>query len=263
MVVINRKEFANERHLGAKTRKTFPHTNTTQTDPSQQFDTHIFVLGPRRLQNQLLCAFIKSETGVECTSARNAYKLSRITGLKTGKTILIVDCEGRASASYLNRLQDQFPNSLTCLYNTGENDEWAAQLTKKIHGLFHEEDSIDHLIMGIHAVISGRLWLPSKIFENQIISQKGSLPDNPTPSLTRKETEVLMMVSKGASNLQIANELGITQNTVKGHLYQVYKKLKVSNRVQASLWASDHLPSEGSALDVQQNPQNQSIWKNL
>jgi LuxR family transcriptional regulator of csgAB operon len=240
--MISIRKSANKRQPGAKARKRFPRPKTTKTASSSPSETHIFVLGPRKLHNQLLCSFIESETGVKCTSAQKAYRLSPIARRKNiGKTFLIVDCEGKASATYLNKLQSQFPNTIICLYNAGEQDNWAAQLIKKVHGVFHENDSIDHLIMGINAVIAGRLWLPRKILEDQIFINNKLPRTNTNLPLTSKETEILLMVSKGASNQQVADKLGIKRNTVKGHLYHVYKKLKVENRTQATLWASEHL----------------------
>ena len=240
--MISMRKSAGKRQPGTKAQKRSPRPKTTKKASSTPSETRIFVLGPRKLHNQLLCSFIGNETGVKCTCDQKAYRLSPIARRKNiGKTFLILDCEGKASATYLNKLQSQFPNTIICLYNAGEQDEWAAQLIEKVHGLFQENDSIEHLIMGINAVIAGRLWLPRKILENQIFINNGP-PQNKTDlPLTSKETEILIMVSKGASNQKVANKLGITRNTVKGHLYHVYKKLKVSNRVQASLWASENL----------------------
>jgi DNA-binding NarL/FixJ family response regulator len=239
--MISMRKSASKRQPGGKVRKTTLRPKATKTASSPS-DAHIFVLGPRKLHNQLLCSFIESETDVKCTGAQKAYRLSPIARRKNiGKTFLIVDCEGNASATYLNKIQSQFPNTIICLYNAGEQDEWSAQLIDKVHGLFQENDSIEHLIMGINAVIAGRLWLPRKILENQIFIDNGPPQNKNNLPLTSKETEILIMLSKGASNQQIANKLGIKRNTVKGHLYHVYKKLKVSNRVQASLWATENL----------------------
>lgn len=55
--------------------------------------------------------------------------------------------------------------------------------------------------------------------------------------LTSKETEVLEMVAKGASNKQIADKLFVKEVTVKTHLNSIFKKLKVENRTQAVLLA--------------------------
>ena len=58
-------------------------------------------------------------------------------------------------------------------------------------------------------------------------------------SLTAREIEVLQSVSRGASNKQIAAELGITEPTVKAHLVHVFEKLGVDNRTAAVRAAID------------------------
>ena len=53
--------------------------------------------------------------------------------------------------------------------------------------------------------------------------------------LTRRETEVMDLVSKGMLNKHIASELGVKEETIKNHLVSVYDKFNVSNRTQATL----------------------------
>jgi DNA-binding NarL/FixJ family response regulator len=55
--------------------------------------------------------------------------------------------------------------------------------------------------------------------------------------LTRRELEILTLVAEGLSNADIARRLWITEQTVKFHLSNIYRKLGVSNRTQASRWA--------------------------
>lgn len=55
--------------------------------------------------------------------------------------------------------------------------------------------------------------------------------------LTARESEALDLIAKGRSNAEIARELGITEQTVKGHLWRLYRKLGVSNRTAAARWA--------------------------
>ena len=59
--------------------------------------------------------------------------------------------------------------------------------------------------------------------------------DGPIEPLTQREKEVLSLVAKGASNSDIAQKLFLKEVTVKTHLNNVFKKLKVSNRTQAVL----------------------------
>lgn len=57
------------------------------------------------------------------------------------------------------------------------------------------------------------------------------------PELTRRELEILQLVAEGHSNLQLARMLWVTEQTVKFHLSNIYRKLNVSNRTEASRWA--------------------------
>jgi DNA-binding NarL/FixJ family response regulator len=55
--------------------------------------------------------------------------------------------------------------------------------------------------------------------------------------LTRRETEILQLVAEGHSNAELARMLWVTEQTVKFHLSNIYRKLDVSNRTEASRWA--------------------------
>jgi DNA-binding NarL/FixJ family response regulator len=57
------------------------------------------------------------------------------------------------------------------------------------------------------------------------------------PGLTRREVEILRLVAEGHSNAQLARMLWVTEQTVKFHLSNIYRKLDVANRTEASRWA--------------------------
>jgi DNA-binding NarL/FixJ family response regulator len=58
-----------------------------------------------------------------------------------------------------------------------------------------------------------------------------------SPGLTRRELEILQLVAEGHSNAQLARMLWVTEQTVKFHLSNIYRKLGVANRTEASRWA--------------------------
>lgn len=60
------------------------------------------------------------------------------------------------------------------------------------------------------------------------------------PGLTRRELEILRLVAEGHSNAQLARMLWVTEQTVKFHLSNIYRKLEVANRTEASRWAQLH-----------------------
>ncbi len=57
------------------------------------------------------------------------------------------------------------------------------------------------------------------------------------PGLTKREVEILQLVAEGYSNSQLAKMLWVTEQTVKFHLSNIYRKLDVANRTEASRWA--------------------------
>jgi DNA-binding NarL/FixJ family response regulator len=61
-----------------------------------------------------------------------------------------------------------------------------------------------------------------------------------SPGLTRRELEILRLVAEGHSNAQLARMLWVTEQTIKFHLSNIYRKLDVANRTEASRWAQVH-----------------------
>ena len=58
--------------------------------------------------------------------------------------------------------------------------------------------------------------------------------------LTKREGEILRLAAEGHSNSELAKMLWVTEQTVKFHLSNIYRKLEVSNRTEASRWAHHH-----------------------
>ena len=77
----------------------------------------------------------------------------------------------------------------------------------------------------------------------------GPEPSIPDHDLTKRELEILQLVAEGHSNSQLARMLWVTEQTVKFHLSNIYRKLDVANRTEASRWAQVNglLPATPSA----------------
>jgi len=71
-----------------------------------------------------------------------------------------------------------------------------------------------------------------------ILTQKG---------LSHREAEVAELVSKGLSNKEVANQLFVTEKTVKFHLTNIYKKMSVKSRAQLIVWCMPHMDFIGNA----------------
>lgn len=113
----------------------------------------------------------------------------------------------------------------------------------KIKGFFYKTDSIEHFLKGMKCLLKGELWISREIlseclYEN--IEAKQTLIREKN-DLTNREIEILSFIRLGMTNEEIAEKMFISMNTVKTHIYNVYKKINAVNRMQAVLWANEHL----------------------
>ena len=69
--------------------------------------------------------------------------------------------------------------------------------------------------------------------------------------LSRREAEVAEVVSKGLCNKDVASRLFVTEKTIKFHLTNIYKKMKVKSRAQLIVWCNPHLTFEERSLPSQ------------
>jgi len=67
---------------------------------------------------------------------------------------------------------------------------------------------------------------------------------SPVDELSERELQVLRLASKGLANKQIGRSLGIAERTVKVHMGNVFRRIGVSDRTSAALWAREHLPDD-------------------
>ncbi|MEF1225952.1 LuxR C-terminal-related transcriptional regulator [Vibrio fortis] len=115
-----------------------------------------------------------------------------------------------------------------------------------LKGLFYCSDTKPKIAEGITRIINGENWLPRKITSQLLFYYRNIVNISTCPitvDLTIRELQVIRCLQTGASNTQIAEDLFISEFTVKSHLYQIFRKLTVKNRVQAIAWANQNLIS--------------------
>ena len=138
---------------------------------------------------------------------------------------------------------DEGPRVL--VLTTFEQDEYVFQaLRAGASGFLLKRTPADDLIAGIKVIAEGESLLSPSITRKLInefaqTSSSTVSPDasNKLNSLTEREMEVLQLVSHGNSNIEIADELVVSEGTVKTHVKRVLAKLEVRDRTQAVIFA--------------------------
>ena len=201
------------------------------------------IVGMRRLHNEVLAEFIRCRLGAECLLAPSIH------GDPLPGTLLLLDCLGADRESLLCRLR-QGPlfgssGAFFALFNLDRNLDIAKEaLAAGVRGLFFADDSADTLLKGISLLFAGEFWVPRRILSEYLLSRM--VPSPPVlsvemPQLTRREREVLGLLANGASNDQIGSRMCISTRTVKTHVYNIFRKIHVSSRLEAALWIARHV----------------------
>ncbi|MBC1184632.1 biofilm master transcriptional regulator CsgD [Kluyvera sichuanensis] len=128
------------------------------------------------------------------------------------------------------------------LFNTPE--DYAYQEIESwphINGIFYAHDEEHFLVKGLQKVMEGECYFSRKLASYLIMHSGNYRYDNQESTiLTFREKEILNKLRIGASNIEIAQSLFISESTVKTHLYHLFKKISVKNRTQAVSWANDN-----------------------
>lgn len=101
-----------------------------------------------------------------------------------------------------------------------------------VHGFCYQYDKASVLFNTVRQVASGHISVPYLDITR--------INETPLAGLTVRERELLDVLARGWTNQQIANRTGISENTVKYHLKNLYQKLDVQNRARAvAIWSRE------------------------
>lgn len=151
--------------------------------------------------------------------------------------------DGGALAA-LRAISATCPGAQAVVLTSQQPEDLVAVVESGAKGFLRKDIPISHLIDALRAVQRGEVAL-SREMTRSLIDQlaQRSLKDyqaSGVDSLTDREAAVLRHVCAGASNVEIASGLGISENTVKAHVRKILEKLNVPNRRAARRVALEH-----------------------
>lgn len=109
-------------------------------------------------------------------------------------------------------------------------------------GVVLKESPTTVLTQCIRAVMAGEYWFGPERIPDLVAALRQLEPRAPLPaeSLTPRELRIVAAIVEGATNRDVAGQLGVTEQTVKNHLSHIFDKVGVSNRLELALFAIHH-----------------------
>lgn len=206
----------------------------------------IGIVGEDPLLNDLLAARLSQETGANCSHSASLPKI-----LDTARPDLtLLDCSGLSMNELLQeagREDSPFMSASVALFNVPEDRSLELEaLNTGIRGVFYRNAPFKIMVKGVNAMLDNELWFSREAMSSFLLGRQ-TRPAEPAAAedeqegLSHREKEILLMLAEGATNKDIAAKLFLSLNTIKSHIYNIYRKIDVPNRLQASLWAARHL----------------------
>ncbi|MFW8589929.1 response regulator transcription factor [Glaciecola sp. 2405UD65-10] len=131
-----------------------------------------------------------------------------------------------------------------------QKDVELTALKNGVKGVFYIDDKLEILIKGIQTIKNGKFWFKRETLEMMIKQLVGEFnqqnlysPDcnEVSDTLTKRERTIVSLIAQGARNIEIAEQLHISVNTVKTHVYSIFRKTHCRNRVELIKWSlKDH-----------------------
>lgn len=201
------------------------------------------------MQNELMASFLQENTGASCLAVQSVREIPALDEERTEPPrLVLLDCLEKDPESLLVEFEsidkEMFARDSVVLFNVSPGLRIEEEAVMRgVRGFFYTQDSLERFEKGVRTILEGELWISREIMTKVILEDKRPRRFFRTDAsvLTRREIEILTLAASGATNAEIANRLYISPHTVKSHLYNIYKKIQVSSRLEAALWAAKNL----------------------
>jgi len=207
----------------------------------------VYVVGNQHLQNALLTEFLAKES-IPATAVKTVDMVAEDDLAGAEQNLFLVDYHSVDVNNVINHLlavdQRLDCDVLTGVFNV-DDDASLSRLAglPMVNGGFLHDCPQGLLTKGIKAIFEGELWFPRKVLQQYLVKSRAfnKTFSRSEVNLTDREVEVLKVMATGAKNSEIATALNLSPHTIKTHIYNIFKKINASNRLQAVNWAQENL----------------------
>ncbi len=235
-------------------KNTSPAIQSIGTEPADAKGVHVLVADSGPIQSQLLTRALKSHRDFVVSAV--ALEVSALHNFMQSNPVDVVLIAGSRppDLSLLRWLRVSHPKIAPVLLAEGEDRELVVNaLRAGARGIFlFTQAPLSMLCKCIHCVSRGEVWINRQQI-SYVLDALSEVPAlrvvnaNGRSLLTPREEQVVALVADGLTNRGVADELGLSEHTIKKYLLRIFDKVGISSRVELVLYAmshGEHRPSE-------------------
>lgn len=192
-------------------------------------------------------SLLESQDGFEVVgeASDGLEGIKRAKQLMPDIVLLDLHMPGTSGLEALQMLTEEMPAIAVLMLTVSEDGQDLMQaLQNGARGYLLKNIEIDFLMDSIRRAVNGESVMSPQMssvlldtVRKPVIAKK---PKEESIHLTPRESEIIIMLAQGESNKSIARTLGLAESTVKIHVQGILRKLNITSRVQAAVYAVEH-----------------------
>jgi two-component system response regulator DevR len=178
----------------------------------------------------------------EAGSARDA--LEQVAAKEPDVVVMDIRLPGTSGIEACEQIVDQYPNTKVIMLTSYAEDELLfSAIRAGASGYVLKQIASDELVKTIEAVGRGEALLDPAVAQRVFQELRQVVKEEESPAfahLTQREKQVLLLVSEGKTNREIAKNLFLGEGTVRNYVSSILSELGVKNRAEAAAYAAEH-----------------------
>ena len=217
----------------------------TDMEPRPDETIGVLVVDDHEVVRRGLLAFLASEPDIDVVgeAAGGAEALELLASMESDgrrPDVIIMDLQmspvdGIESTREIRARYGDL--KVVALTSFAEEERVHAALQAGASGYVLKDSDAEDVVAAVRAAHRGDVQIDRLVARRLMASLHHAEPADPVSELTTRELDVLRLVAAGKPNKQIAAELTISERTARTHVSRILRKLHLSSRTQAALWA--------------------------
>ncbi len=205
----------------------------------------VLVVDDHTLFRRGIMALLSAEGEVEIVGeAADALEGTRIAAATQPDVVLLdLNMPTLSGLQALPALKEAAPRAAVVMLTVSEDaEDLVGCLQAGAAGYLLKNIEADFLIDALRRVARGESAISDSLtgkLVREVQSANQRAADPARPALSPREHEILLLIARGASNKEAARELGVAESTIKIHVQHILRKLNLSTRVQAAVYAAE------------------------
>jgi DNA-binding NarL/FixJ family response regulator len=205
----------------------------------------VLLVDDHKLVRQGLRAFLSGEDDIEVVAeaANGREALDRLMGLRSEDLlpdVVLMDLkmEPIDGVQATREIRSRFADVQVVVITSFLEEERAqTALDAGASGYVLKDAEVDEIVGAVRAACRGELHVDAKIAKRLMRSLRAPMGRERAADLTERELEILRLLAAGHANKEIAAQLVISERTARTHVSNILRKLGLTSRTQAALWA--------------------------